>query len=110
MVCGVRKSDPSYREPMSVSPTRQKKMTMMESHGLISLQRNGVIIKLIIDDNSGVLAMVIPQRPHHSSGDLDTDESILLSKEDSTRRLSRYSFSTFSRCHVITHVYIDSFR
>ena len=57
------------RGPTSVSHTREKKMTMMMNHGLTSLQRNGVIIKLIIDDVKVSLAMVIPQRPHHNSAD-----------------------------------------
>ena len=56
-------------------------MTMMMNIGLTSLQRNGVIIKLIIDDVNVSLAMVIPQRPHHNSGGQDTDEHILLRKE-----------------------------
>ena len=61
-------------------------MTMMMNIGLTSLQRNGVIIKLIIDDVNVSLAMVIPQRPHHNSGDQDTDVCMLLRKEDSTKR------------------------
>ena len=60
-------------------------MTMMMNHGLTSLQRNGVIIKLIIDDVNVSLAMVIPQRPRHNSGDQDTDECLLLKQEDNTK-------------------------
>ena len=55
-------------------------------HGLTSLQRNGVIVKLIIDDVNVSLAMVIPQHPRHNSGDQDTDECIFLRKEDNTNR------------------------
>ena len=61
---------------------------MMMDHGLISLQRNGVIIKLNIDANVN-LAMVVPQRPHRNSGDRgdqNADECLLLSKEDNTKR------------------------
>ena len=69
-------------------------MTMMMNHGLTSLQRNGVIVKLIIDDVNVSLAaaMVIPQRPHHNSGDQDTDECILLRREDNTKRFLRTVF------------------
>ena len=59
---------------------------MMMNYGLTSLQRNGVIIKLIIDDVNVSLVLVIPQRPHHNSGDQDIDECILLRKEDNAKR------------------------
>ena len=68
-------------------------MTMMMDHGLISLQRNGVIIKLIIDDANVNLAMVVPQRPHHNSGDQNTDECILLRKEDTQTDFSVQFFN-----------------
>ena len=61
-------------------------MMMMMNHGLTSPQRNGVIIKLIIDGVNVSLAMVIPQHPHHKGRDRDTDECILLRKENNTKR------------------------
>ena len=65
---------------------------MMVIHGLTSLQRNGVIIKLFIEGVKVSLAMVILQRPHQNSGDQDTDECILLRKEDNT---NRFLFTVF---------------
>ena len=52
-------------------------MMMMMNHALTSLQRSGVIIKLIIDDVNVSLAMAIPHHPQHNIGDRETDECIL---------------------------------
>ena len=59
-------------------------MKVMKGCGEILQQKNGVTTRPINHDNNVVLAIFVLQHPHHSSGELETDECKLLRKEDNT--------------------------